>query len=393
MKAELTIIPTISIHPDKIITYNQVSWSPCRPSKKYYGTGLEFLKDDDEQDQESKQNKADRILKSDRKSHGIVSIQAKRKMTRAVDYLLTTSSEQKASFRLSGRQFQFRIAFITLTLPSSQYRTCAEINEYLSIYQDDIDNNKISIDEIDKIHIRHSDKEIKNECLNQFLIEIQKYHKVTKYVWRSERQSNGNIHFHILVNKFIGWNDIRNRWNRIINKLGYVNRYQDKMKEYFKSGFKLSANRNDKRPAKQQYKAYLANKKTDFNNPNSTDIHSIRQIHNIKLYIVKYLAKQNEDQKQLKQPENQNQYEAGRIWGCSQILSNITGARMEMDNKSIGEMEKILSHSEINRYEADYFTVFYIDFDQLPGLKCEYLFKEFCQYLIQKFNYNYQLST
>ena len=67
---------------------------------------------------------------------------------------------------------QYKLTFITLTLPSKQI---------------------------------HSDNEIKSKCLNQFLIELKKNHSVSRYIWKAEKQENNNIHFHIIADKFIKW--------------------------------------------------------------------------------------------------------------------------------------------------------------------------------------------
>ena len=124
--------------------------------------------------------------------------------------------------------------------------------------------------------------EIKAKCLNQFLIEIGKYNYISNYVWRAEYQKNGNIHFHILVNHYMCWRELQYRWNRIINKLGYVDRYQENMKNWHKEGFKVRPELLGKWDAKAQLKAWKEGEKMNWRSPNSTDIHSIQNISNIK---------------------------------------------------------------------------------------------------------------
>lgn len=135
----------------------------------------------------------------------------------------------------------------------------------------------------------HTDEEIKNVLLNQFLLEMKKKFKVDMYIWKAEKQENGNIHFHILTNKFIHHQELRYLWNRIQNKIGYVDKYTENMKKFFASGFKSFP--NDKRPIAQQKKAYEANLQNGFKNPNSTDIHALYKIKNVSAYMTKYLTK------------------------------------------------------------------------------------------------------
>ena len=360
MKPTLTIIPSISIHPDRVCRFNQVSWEPCRPSRNHF-SHLKLFNDDSLVAPISKYSaRALSIINSDRKAKGLVSIQAKRKMIKALDYMLLITSNKSAFARMSGKEFNFKIAFITLTLPSEQI---------------------------------HVDKTIKNQCLNQFLIEIQRFYKVRNYLWRAERQENGNLHFHVLIDRFIDWSEMRDRWNRIINKLGYVDRYQAKMKEYYRGGFRKSNNKNDKRPVKQQYKAYLANHRSDFRSPNSTDIHSIKRITNIKQYVSKYMTKTHDVNNSVNVEASQNPFESGRIWGCNHELSNIQGARCEIDNVLSRELEILESVPEIKRVHDTYFSVYYVNFQDLSGIRSRGLFNLFCKYLIQKFNYNVQLLT
>ena len=48
------------------------------------------------------------------------------------------------------------------------------------------------------------------------------------YVWRLEFQGNGNVHYHIVTDSYIDYFFALKIWNRIINKLGYVDAYQEK---------------------------------------------------------------------------------------------------------------------------------------------------------------------
>lgn len=369
MKPTVDIIPTVSIHPDRLILYNQIIWHPARPCRHEFSTEGLFAMDRARLLGENYDPKVQPIINSDRKSHGKVSIQARRKIEKAIDYLLVISSNKSQLNRISGRSINFKVAFITLTLPSKQI---------------------------------HSDKEIKNKCLNQFITELCKVYKVKNFIWRSERQQNLNVHFHILIDKFIPYQEIRDRWNRIINKLGYVDRYRQEQQNWHSQGFRVRPELLKTWSKEKQFQAYLRGSKNHWNSPNSTDIHSIRKITNIKRYIVKYMTKQNEDKlenSELKELENLEKietglteiYESGRIWACSQNLSKITGARLELDSLVQKEMEQIIEDTEIYRFTDKYFSIYYIDIEKLRQKGLDYLFKKFCEYLIKRFNFNYQL--
>ena len=382
MKSELVLIPCITIHPDRICSYNSVNWIPHKPPRYSSISGEEI-----------KKVKFEHLLKSSRSAKGNVSDIAKRKITRALDYLLLLASNKTVTSRFTGRTFQFKIAFITLTLPSAQI---------------------------------HSDNEIKKQCLNQFLIELTKYYKVHNYIWRAEKQKNGNIHFHIIVDKFIDWSEMRDRWNRIINKLGYVDKYREEMENWHKNGFKVRKEFLKTWSEKKQYEAFSRGVKCQWNSPNSTDIHSVRKIINLKSYIRKYLTKSDNSFKSLKSrvrkeyvrknltwnintckhknkirritlkyamSQKRKMIQKGRIWGSNQELSKIKGAVTEVDNQIWDELNAVIKHSKCKVFEQPYFSVFFINFADLPKNGGKEIFTLFTQYLLDNFGYSYQLSV
>lgn len=357
MKAELTLIPKCSIHPNKINIYNEIHWHPHKPVRK--NDGFEGLLKYDENGiplPPEKQN-IERIINSDRKAHGIVSKTARRKIMKASDYLLLMAGNKTAQSQYNGRTFQFKIAFITLTLPSQQ---------------------------------QHDDREIINKCLNQFIIEIKKRYQVKNYIWRAEKQKNGNIHFHILIDRYIYWQELRDRWNRIINKLNYVNQYRESQQKWHKNGFHVRKELLPTWPEKKQRQAYERGAKTHWTSPNTTDIHSVQKIRNIKQYISKYMTKQPETDIEQTKKKQEEIKQTGRIWGCNRELSNITGARTEIDNNIQDEIQLLLDAGNVHKYQGNYFTVIYIDYKEFQLNNLQGLFQYFSQYMFEHFGFPLQ---
>lgn len=346
--SNLELIPRVTIHPSKICLYKEVKWNPVRTSSK-------FNVESESESVEVNQS----FIKSTRKNNGYLSQIAKRKLFKAIDYLIITSEKKRVYSKLQHKYISFRVVFVTLTLPSNQ---------------------------------THSDKEITNQVLNQFLIECQKYHNVKKYIWRAEKQQNGDIHYHILINEFIEYQELRKRWNRICNKLGYVDKYQSKMKEFFKDGFKLSVNKNDKRTVDQQRKAFIIGQKSEWRSPNSTDIHDTRKVHDIKKYVGKYLCKQPDLKIDAQEDEIDKLTVKGRLWSCSQNLSNIKGCELVEDWQISDELERLAENSKCKIYRDPYFSVMFINCEDFIKYGSELLFKYFSNYLLQTFNFNLQLS-
>ncbi|MEI8270368.1 MAG: hypothetical protein WCG45_03280 [bacterium] len=87
------------------------------------------------------------------------------------------------------------LSMITLTLPSKQYE---------------------------------SDKLIKSKYLNLFLTKMRYYNDNFNYLWVSEKQKNGNIHFHIIVDKWFKKEIIQKLWNESLSTGEYINEFQKK---------------------------------------------------------------------------------------------------------------------------------------------------------------------
>lgn len=117
--------------------------------------------------------------------------------------------------------FYFKLGFVTLTLSAPQF---------------------------------HHDNFIISNMLRRFLDTYQKRNRGLLYIWVSEVQDNGNIHFHITWNIFAHHKQIRDTWNKIQSKFGYTSKGS---------------------------------------NPNSTDVKCVVNVDNISSYISSYIAKKD----------------------------------------------------------------------------------------------------
>jgi len=163
----------------------------------------------------------------------------------------------------------------------------------------------------------HCDKLIKRECLNTFLIYIKRKYRVKNYIWISEKQQNGNIHFHIILDRFIHHSHIRNTWNFAQQKLGYISRFEQKH---------------------------------GHNDPNSTDIKSLKSINNPSAYLIKYLSK-----------SDKNQFQCGRMWNCSERLKQIETFTTVVDNNINQILSKFEKENPRKIYKSEFFHVLHVD--------------------------------
>lgn len=139
-------------------------------------------------------------------------------------YLLCQSATTKRIWDKNyQRWFSFKVNFITLTLPSKQI---------------------------------HSDVDIFRSIFKPFIRWWRGKNPSLLYIWKAEKQDNGNLHFHITSNSFIHWRTLRSKWNMCCESLGYVSRYAG-------------------------------------NDPNSTDVHSVRNIRRLPAYLASYMTKKD----------------------------------------------------------------------------------------------------
>lgn len=236
----------------------------------------------------------------------------------------------------------------------------------------------------------HCDNDIKKECFLRFIEWLTGDKErgasgwnVRNYIWVAETQKNGNIHFHLIIDRGLPADRINRKWNQFIERLGYVTRYRNRQNYIYKNGWyvrkdMLTERVEQKRKAcramsqrfnkadavndekKRQLKAYNSGIAGNWNNPPSTKIHAIQNIKKLTAYVSKYMTKAPEVNIRLQEGEKlieengrysiqtekieksesieglqietvkselkevhvnfRNRYIRGRIWGASKIL-------------------------------------------------------------------------
>lgn len=262
------------------------------------------------------------------KPSGYITTTARRRISNIAEWFFWICRDPQYVNLKKGTYHRFKCAFITLTLPAKQ---------------------------------RHSDELIKSTCLNQFFIEIKKKFYVEHYLWRAEKQGNGNIHFHILVDRFIHYSLLRAIWNRLTEKLGYVTEYQANQKEFYKNGFKPRPKSKTREEIARDYRRYIQAKAQDFRDPNSTDIHGVFQIRNLKNYIQKYIGKN---------AEGQDLPVSGKLWDCSATLKKLKGAT-GLISSSVSRCIDWLYKKLPDKFKAmDHCDIYRIGIDELVKFNC-----------------------
>lgn len=184
---------------------------------------------------------------------------AKKRLKRAIQLLVASSQEKEAIHFKTGKTFKFRVNFITLTLPAAQ---------------GDI-----------------TDKDLKKKCLDVWIKRMKRKFKLNNYVWRAEKQKNGNLHFHFVTDTYLHYEKIRNDWNSCLQAFDFIDRFEQKH---------------------------------GHRNPNSTDVHAVHQVNDLAAYMVKYMSKDDPEVKKIE----------GKLWDCSKALKTKQNCEMLLENEA-----------------------------------------------------------
>lgn len=216
---------------------------------------------------------------------GQTSAGALKRLKAAIRLMIAQAEEKTAINFKTKKPYTYKVAFITLTLPAPQ--------------------NDIS------------DREIHEKCFIPWALRMKRRYGMKTYVWRRERQKNGNVHYHIIIDVYIDHANIRSHWNSCLEKLGFISRFH---------------------------------KKHGHTDPNSTDVHSIRKVKDLAAYMVKYIAKQARKKDTID----------GRIWDCSKNLKTKEKCRIigwGEDQKIIALIEQQLSHKKVDCGYSSYYPL------------------------------------
>lgn len=158
----------------------------------------------------------------------------------------------------------------------------------------------------------HSDKVLKQDLLNPFIKALQRDHGIINYLWRAEPQRNGNLHFHLFLDRYVHYDLIARYWEYHLEFKGYITAYCEQSGSLF---------------------------------PPATQIISVPKDGQLRDYIAKYLSKAQSKRRSVMPSENGKvtrisywgegtakdgttyEYEVrpieGRVWGCSDLLRSI----------------------------------------------------------------------
>lgn len=79
---------------------------------------------------------------------------------------------------------------------------------------------------------KHDDKYIKKHMLQEFLKALQRKVHIRFTFWKAEAQLNGNIHFHLIIDRYVDKKFIQGLWNYYQKKKGYLDKFYSEHRHY-----------------------------------------------------------------------------------------------------------------------------------------------------------------
>lgn len=172
------------------------------------------------------------------------------------------------------------ITFVTLTLPASQ---------------------------------QHTDQYFTGTIFALFLQKCRNLGMLKNYVWRAEKQLNGNIHYHLLTDTFAYFSVFRRLWYSVLFRYGYMTRYQEKF-----SKMKLSEYAAEPFNAGKDFRAvaqsYANGRRCNWTLPPCVRVDYENSPENLNRYLSKYVGKQAAGSANIVQ---------GRVWSASTAVRTV----------------------------------------------------------------------
>lgn len=154
----------------------------------------------------------------------------------------------------------------------------------------------------------YSAKESYDLLLSHFLRWLRESKKCKSYIWKLELQERGQVHYHLTTNKFLMFDDIKNEWNRLQKKAGMLDDFYNRFGHF---------------------------------NANSTDIHAVYKVNDIKKYLLKYLSKSEQNESSI----------VGKIWDCSKNLKGVKNFEVDYEDLNPRKFLNFLNAPDIDLFE------------------------------------------
>ncbi len=175
---------------------------------------------------------------------------------------------------------------------------------------------------------------------------------------------------------------IRKYWNQSLELLGYVSDYQHKFRNLTLKQYAARCGQEFGHDPSRIKKAWNYGNSTHWRSPNTTDVHSVKDVNNLAAYMTKYMAKGLVSSKPSAAEKRSASAYKGRIWFCSQSLSRLKNVTLRFTKFSSRILKYLRSHRAIFRYITEWSATYFLDFKRLPRGIVEWVRQELVSHAI-----------
>ena len=173
--------------------------------------------------------------------------------------------------------------------------------------------------------------------------------------------------------KYVHYMVIRKYWNRAINVLGYVDRYQQKFSKMDQEEY-IAYRSQDQTPDIKKIKAaYKFGCRSNWRSPNTTDVKKTKNVKNLAAYLAKYLAKKTDKSKLTENGKASLETLTGRLWFCSQSISRLKSVVIPYSS----QIQQIISNfrraKTVFQYTNEWCECLFFQLGKLPKMLREWL--------------------
>ncbi len=264
---------------------------------------------------------------------GLISANASRKIRNAIEWLHAAAEDKYLYSKKSNRFYKWKLSFLTLTLPTQGSMTDIQVKS----------------------------------ILNSFLTLAKYNYGLHSYIWKAEPQSRGVIHFHLTSDCYMWKNSVRFEWNRLLSKHGLLNGHS---------------------------------------NAPSTKIHSTYRVKNMAAYLTKYFIKPSVQKEKAPflpivvfETSRGNYFTraefcsgktpfyirpiTGRLWGCSQSLSQARNMSYIVDVPEMRAFNGDLRDEGAKEIQKAYCNFFHLPKDYYKNLGAGQLKHDYLAHLLK----------
>lgn len=205
----------------------------------------------------------------------------------------------------------------------------------------------------------HTDAEINRACLQPWLQMIRRDYEVEQYVWRAEAQENGNLHYHVIVDRYIPKRAITQSWNQMIDNLDYRRRYFEDTGSLTPPSTEVHALKSKIQDQKSgEWKEvdpvdYLVDYLMDAASIDTSEPEEKSEEHKPKRLIGHYRDKNGKRCEYMTRPIT------GRVWGMSDGLREIKEPKARASLDLILALERGRDDGSIRRVDKEHATMYF----------------------------------